>query len=147
MYKHILVPTDGSELSLEATRQAIAFARSMNASITFLNVQPDYPVPTLGEGFLIPAETRQEFSRRGEEQAQNILSNASDLAKQEGVPCSAVTLVSDFPYSVIIDTATSAGCDLIFMASHGRRGLSGVLIGSETLKVLTHCKIPVLVYR
>ena len=100
-----------------------------------------------GEGSLIPTDTKEVFLRQGREEAERILRGASDLAAEASVPSDSVTLVSDFPYNAIIDTANSNNCDLIFMASHGRRGLAGLLIGSETLKVLTHCKIPVLVYR
>ena len=82
-----------------------------------------------------------------EAQAQSILSSATQQANAAGVSSTSLSTVSDIPYTAIIDAATSADCDLIFMASHGRRGISGLLLGSETQKVLTHSKIPVLVYR
>jgi nucleotide-binding universal stress UspA family protein len=147
MYKHLLVPTDGTELSADAVREAIGLARSLDARMTFLYVQPDFPLPIVGEGALIAPESRDEFARSTQEQADLILREACDLASQSHVSASAVTGVSDVPYEFIISTAEKESCDLVFMASHGRRGLAGLLIGSETHNVLTHCKIPVLVYR
>lgn len=147
MYKHILVPTDGSELSQHASQKAIEFAKSIGAQITFLYVQPDFPRPIVGEGALIAPEGREEFQRGTEMQADRILEAAVSLAKEHGLVAKSHTEVSDSPHEVIINNADFYDCDLIFMASHGRRGLAGLLIGSETHKVLTHCKVPVLVYR
>lgn len=147
MYKHILVPTDGSELSKHAARKAAEFARSLDAKLTFLYVQPDFPRPIVGEGALIAPEGREEFMRGTETQAARILGDAVAIAKELGVNASSHTEVNDSPHEVIIRNAEFYDCDLIFMASHGRRGLAGLLLGSETHKVLTHCKIPVLVYR
>ena len=95
----------------------------------------------------IPATTPEKFAEIADRQAQEILANASAVAKEAGVPSANTDSVSDLPYQAIIDAANNAGCDLIFMASHGRRGFSGLLLGSETQKVLTHSTIPVLVYR
>lgn len=147
MYKHLLVPTDGSELSLHAARNAVALAKSLGARLTFVYVQPDYPQPIIGEGAILAPESREEFSRGTEEQALSILDEFRALAEAEGVQADTHTEVNDIPYEVIIAAAETRHCDLIFMASHGRRGLAGLLIGSETNKVLTHCRIPVLVYR
>ncbi|HEX5127189.1 MAG TPA: universal stress protein [Rhodocyclaceae bacterium] len=148
MYKHLLVSTDGSELSTHAVRNAVKFAKSLGARITFLYVQPDYPSPVVGEGALIMApEDRDGFLREARDQADRILTEANRMAQAESVIANTITQVSDVPYQMIIATAQDEACDLIFMASHGRRGLAGLLIGSETHKVLTHCKIPVLVYR
>lgn len=147
MYKHLLVPTDGSELSTKAVRKSVGLAKSLDAKITFLNVQPEFPLPIVGEGALIAPESRDEFAKSTREQADRILQEACQIAAQDSVMASAVTAVSDTPYELIISTAASEHCDLIFMASHGRRGLAGLLLGSETHKVLTHSDIPVLVYR
>jgi nucleotide-binding universal stress UspA family protein len=147
MYSHLLIPTDGSELSNQAVEKGICFAKSLNARITFLFVKPDFPLPIAGEGALLVPESREEFSRSSQEQALQILDKAMTLAKQAGVTAETRSETSDLPYQVIVNTAKDAGCDLIFMASHGRRGLAGILLGSETHKVLTHCTIPVLVYR
>lgn len=147
MYKHILVPTDGSELSSEAVNSAIALAKTLGAQMTFLFVQPDYPSPIVGEGAIIAPESREEFIRETQEQARAILEDARELAQASGVSAQVHSVVGDSPYTVIVATAESCECDLVFMASHGRKGLANLLLGSETQKVLTHCKIPVLVYR
>lgn len=147
MYKHLLIPTDGSDLSQQATEQGVAFAAAIKAKITFLYVQPEFPLPLAGEGVMLAPESREEFSQGTQEQAQRILASAAEKAAQAGVDAQTRTTVCDIPYEVIIRTAENEGCDLVFMASHGRRGLAGLLLGSETNKVLTHCKIPVLVYR
>ena len=147
MFKHILVPTDGSQLSLETVKRAVTFAREAGAKITFFFAKPDYPVAFYGEGALIDPTTPEKFAEVADRQAQEILANASAVAKEAGVPSANTDSVSDLPYQAIIDAANNAGCDLIFMASHGRRGFSGLLLGSETQKVLTHSTIPVLVYR
>jgi nucleotide-binding universal stress UspA family protein len=147
MFKHILVPTDGSELSSGTVSRAITFAREAGARITFFFAKPDYPVAFYGEGALIDPTTPDKFAEMADQQASEILSKCEALAKEAGVEASSNSLVSDIPYEAIITAADSCQCDLIFMASHGRRGLSGLLLGSETQKVLTHSKIPVLVYR
>ncbi|MEW5888868.1 MAG: universal stress protein [Pseudomonadota bacterium] len=147
MFKHILVPTDGSPLSTEAVRKAVEFAKEAGARITFFYAKPDYPVAFYGEGALIDPTTPEKFAEMAEKQAKEILGAAAEIARAAGVTAAARSDTSDSPYDAIISAATAAGCDLIFMASHGRRGLSGLLLGSETQKVLTHSKIPVLVYR
>jgi nucleotide-binding universal stress UspA family protein len=147
MFKHLLVPTDGSELSEGAVERAVSFARESGARITFFYAKPDFPVSFYGEGALVDPMTPEKFSEMAEKQAQEILARAVKEAIASGVECATVTAVSDTPYEAIIKAADERGCDLIFMASHGRRGLSGFLLGSETQKVLTHSDIPVLVYR
>lgn len=113
----------------------------------FFFAEPDYPVAFYGEGALIDPTTPEKFAEIAEQQARDILGKAEALARDAGVECASTAQVSDVPYQAIIDAANKAGCDLIFMASHGRRGISGLLLGSETQKVLTHSTIPVLVYR
>lgn len=147
MFRHILVPTDGSELSQAAIHQAVSFAKSINARVTFFYAKPEFPVTFYVEGVPIDAPTSEKFSQRAEFQAQEFLGLGEKLAKEAGVECSKVTVSSDIPYEAIIDAANEQDCDLIFMASHGRRGISGFLLGSETNSVLTHSKVPVLVYR
>lgn len=147
MFKHILVPTDGSPLSSDTVKRAIAFAKETGAKVTFFFAKPDYPVAFYGEGALIDPTTPDKFAEMAEQQAREILSAHEAAAKAEGVACASASSVSDIPYEAIIAGAETAGADLIFMASHGRRGFSGLLLGSETQKVLTHSKIPVLVYR
>lgn len=145
MYKHLLVPTDGSELSLTAVKEAAKFARRLGASITVLHVRHEPPGPVVGEGLV---ESRSEaFYEEYVEQSSTILSDAAAEIERANLHCQRRTAVSNRPWEAIIKTATEEGCDLIFMASHGRSGLAGLLIGSETHKVLTHCHIPVLVCR
>lgn len=147
MFKHILVPTDGSELSQETVRCAVSFAKDAGARITAFFAKPEYPVTYYGEGALIDPTTPEKFAELAEQQAQQTLEFVEKLCQDAGVPCTKLALTSDIPYEAIINAATQSGCDLIFMASHGRRGISSLLLGSETNKVLTHSKIPVLVYR
>jgi nucleotide-binding universal stress UspA family protein len=147
MFKHILVPTDGSQLSMDTVKRAIAFAREAGARITFFFAKPDYPVAFYGEGALIDPTTPEKFAEMADQQAQEILGRCQAMAAEGGVDAAAVAATSEIPYQAIIDAAAAAGCDLIFMASHGRRGITGLLLGSETQKVLTHTTIPVLVYR
>lgn len=147
MFKHLLVPTDGSALSQETVLSAVQFAAETGARITFLYVRPDYPVSYFGEGALVDPTTPESFADMTGKVADEILERSAAAAKAKGVPSAGRSLVNDLPYEGIIETATTEGCDLIFMASHGRRGLVGLLLGSETQKVLTHSTIPVLVYR
>ena len=147
MFKHILVPTDGSQFSQDTCRRAVSFAKEAGAKITAFYAKPEYPVTYYGEGALIDTTSPEQFAALAEEQAAKILTFAEDECRKAGVPYSGLTLTCDVPYEGIIQAATEAGCDLIFMASHGRRGFSDILLGSETHKVLTHSTIPVLVYR
>jgi nucleotide-binding universal stress UspA family protein len=145
MFHHILIPTDGSPLSTVAVEKAIDFAGDADARITVLMVVSPF------HDFSIDADqvanTRVEYERRARMQAAEILSDAQRKAKARGVSCDVVQLESEAPYDAIIHSADRCGCDLIAMASHGRSGIAAVVLGSETLKVLTHSKIPVLVYR
>lgn len=147
MFKHILVPTDGSQLSTDTVKRAIVFAKETGARITFFFSKPDYPVAFYGEGVLIDPTTPEKFAEMADRQASEILATCENQAKAENVECKTLATTNEVPYEAIIDAADRSGCDLIFMASHGRRGISGLLLGSETQKVLTHSKVPVLVYR
>ena len=148
MFKHILVPTDGSEFSMNTVRRAVSFAREAGARITAFNAKPEYSMTEyVGEGMPVYAKSIDEYEAEAEARAQKVLAFVEDLCKEAGVPCNKVTLSNSLVYEAIIEAATQCGCDLIFMASHGRSGLGALLLGSETSKVLTHSKIPVLVYR
>ena len=147
MFKHILVPTDGSALSDSTVARAVSFAKETGARITFFYSQPDFPMPIYGEGALIDPTTPEQFAKSAASEAEAILGKARSAAEAAGVACDSDTAVNEVPYEAIIDAADRHGCDLIFMASHGRRGIAGLLLGSETQKVLTHSKTPVLVYR
>jgi nucleotide-binding universal stress UspA family protein len=145
MFKHILLPTDGSELSEAAIRQGIRFAKSISAKVTGLCVM------YLQHPFFYETEIPKEFIEQKEKQykelAETYLAVIEKAAKEAGVACDVVYERNDYPYEAIIRVAEQKGCDLIMMASHGRRGVGALLIGSETQKVLTHSKIPVLVFR
>ncbi|MDR2688866.1 MAG: universal stress protein [Azoarcus sp.] len=147
MFKHILVPTDGSPLSDSAVAHSIAFAKEIGAALTFFYSQPDFPMPIYGEGALIDPTTPEQFAQSAQQEARRILDHAKRAAEAEGLVADTDTQVSEIPYEAIISAADRHGCDLIFMASHGRRGIAGFILGSETQKVLTHSKTPVLVYR
>lgn len=147
MFKHILVPTDGSQLSTDTVKRAVSFAHETGAKLTFFFAKPDYPVAFFGEGALIDPTSPEKFAEMADKQATEVLSGCEKIARETGVEFASLTATGDLPFEAIIAAAEKTSCDLIFMASHGRRGISGLLLGSETQKVLTHSKVPVLVFR
>ena len=147
MFKHILVPTDGSELSQKAIRSAAILARENGARLTVFHARPELRVPFYDEYIRIDNDMWKECERLSNEEARRYLDDAVRIGRQEGVEATPLAKDCDLTHQGIIDVATANDCDLIFMASHGHRGLSALLLGSETNKVLTHSKIPVLVYR
>lgn len=148
MYKHILVPTDGSPLSAKAVKQAVAFAKSVGAKITALHVSQEFR-QMMDEGFALPAMStyQKRFEAEAAKRSNALLDDVKSSANAANVECHGVAVINNLPYDAIIKQAKKAKCDLIMMASHGRKGLSSILLGSETAKVLTHSKIPVLVVR
>ncbi|MBM2812912.1 MAG: putative Universal stress protein [Chloroflexi bacterium] len=147
MYKHILIPTDGSALSEMAIRQGIAFARAIRAKVTALAVSPSFHLFEVDPIMVGYTPLPEQYARDSEARAEKYLAVARVEAGIAGVPCETVHATQDHVYEAIIDTASKKGCDLIFMASHGRKGISAFVLGSETYKVLSHSKIPVLVCR
>jgi nucleotide-binding universal stress UspA family protein len=148
MYKHILVPTDGSKLSQKAVAAAAALAKASGARLTGVYVIPPYTPPVYGEGIAyVPEMTPKAYKELTEREAKRALAAVEVEADAAGVPAKVVALTHEHAWEGIIRTAKSKKCDLIVMASHGRKGLAGLLLGSETTKVLTHSKIPVLVCR
>lgn len=147
MFKHILLPTDGSVLSVAATERAAELAKTLGACITVLYCKPEFPAVYYGEGIAVESVQADQFAELTQSQADTILAEAMAACNRYGVACETLAVDSDAPFEAIIENAESKGADLIFMASHGRRGLSALLLGSETHKVLTHSRIPVLVYR
>jgi nucleotide-binding universal stress UspA family protein len=145
MFKHLLIPTDGSELSEAAIQAGVQFAKSINAKVTGFYAMPKFHM--LAYGTEMVTDTRQEFAKDCKAHADQFLAVIVRAAKAADVPCETALQTSDHPYEAIIATAKEKGCDLIMMASHGRRGVQAFLLGSETQKVLTHSKIPVLVFR
>jgi nucleotide-binding universal stress UspA family protein len=145
MYKRLLIPTDGSDASQRAILAGVDFARELKAEVVAVSATPEFHVLSADSAML--EDTPDEFAARSAAQARRILGEAENAARDAGVPCRSEHVVNDDPYAAIIDTAQRLGCDLIVMASHGRRGLKGLLLGSETQKVLVHSTIPVLVHR
>lgn len=146
MFKHILLPTDGSPLANIAIDNGLQFAKETGASVTGFFVLVERMVESFED--YSPASARppahDEISRR---EAQSILASVASRASALGVRCAVQSHPHVSPYQAIIQAATQYQCDLIIMASHGRKGVTGELVGSETARVITHCKIPVLVYR
>ena len=146
MFKNILVPTDGSEQSQAAVRSAIDLAKVHGARLTGVHVIPDYHLLIAYEGAFDPI-TEERIEEEAKSRAAGYLAYVEEQATQAGIACRTVCETSDHPYDAILRTADAEGCDLIVMTSHGRKGLAAVLLGSETRKVLTHARIPVLVVR
>ncbi len=145
MFKHILVPTDGSQFSQDTVRRAVSFAKEAGARITAFYAMREVPYYLGDKKLHMPP--RSATIELEEKEAQEILGVVENLCREAGIPCDKLTLTNNIVYEAIIEAATQSGCDLIFMASHGHRGLKALLLGSETTKVLTHTKIPVLVFR
>ncbi|MGV3742684.1 MAG: universal stress protein [Burkholderiaceae bacterium] len=145
MFQKILVPTDGSELSEKAVRGAIEIALMTKGSIVGLCVSQPYPYSPLSEGAI--AGDAVEFENRSTKIANEHLEHIKAAAGDANVPCETIVTKSFEPYKDIVETAKKMNCDSIFMASHGRRGLNKLLLGSETQKVLAHAEVPVVVYR
>lgn len=147
MYKHLLVPVDGSKLSLKALDSAAGLAQKLGASITAITVSPPFPMMVAGDGYVLDLNKPSEWEASIERHAVKVRAAAEKRATAKGVTIKFVSIVAEQPYDGIISTARKYKCDLIVMASHGRKGFSALLLGSETTKVLTHSKIPVLVCR
>lgn len=145
MYSVILIPNDGSELSGKAVSHGVELAQKIGARVVLLNVTLPFQIFS-AEAAMIE-DTPGDYAVRASEQAEKVLATGAAQAKAAGVPYETVQVENDRPYEAIIETAAQKGCDLIIMSSHGRRGISALLLGSETSKVLTHCKVPVLVHR
>jgi len=147
VYKHILLPTDGSAASTRAIAAGIGLAKAVGARVTgFHAAPPAAPFvfgKALAEAYMSPGERAVAI----EQATSRYLSAIARAAADAGVPCETLHVTSDFPADAILEAARKRKCDLVVMASHGRHGVAGVLLGSETQKVLTHSKIPVLVHR
>ena len=148
-YKHIMLPVDGSELSRKAEKECIAFAKSTKAKVTAIHVVSHFHLHY--QPWATPKSVHAKIEKEHEEEAmaiaQKMISAVTKRVKGDGVECDGLVVVGDHPYEEIISNAENRKCDLIMMASHGLKGLTAVLLGSETVKVLTHTKIPVLVVR
>lgn len=143
MYRHLLVPLDDSPLAVQTVRDAVMFARALDARITFFHAKEDYGASSVGalQRVLAPAE----FNEGVAGEARAILAKAEVVAREAGVPYTSLSVTSNQPYEAILNAAETRHCDLIFIASHGRRGIKGLMLGSQTQKVLQQTTIPVLV--
>ncbi len=147
MYKHLLVATDGSQLSAKAVAHAIALAQALGAKLSAFYASPDYPMPVYAEGVSYAQMTRKEYTARCAKEADRILNPISLKAEAAGLEFKSVHVIAAAPWEAILAAARKNKCDAILMASHGRRGVSALLLGSETQKVLTHTKLPLIVVR
>jgi nucleotide-binding universal stress UspA family protein len=148
MYKNILVPVDGSELSLAALKEAVAFARSIKAKLHLLHVVHHFYVNVEGGwASQVLHKLEEDHEQESRQAAEAMVSKLVESAKKDSIEVDGLVVIHDSPYEQIIAQASKLGCDLIMMASHGRKGLDSLLLGSETAKVLTHSKLPVLVVR
>jgi nucleotide-binding universal stress UspA family protein len=145
MYKHILIATDGSELAGKAVASGLELARQLEAKVTAVTATEPWSTMVTGEAAAL-AFPIEDYEKAAAENATRILSAVAEAAKKQGVVCETVH-VNNFPAEAIIDAAKAKGCDLIVMASHGRRGIVRVLLGSQAVRVLTLSTIPVLVCR
>lgn len=144
MYKRILVPTDGSDITSKAVQTAITLARTVGASLSTISVKEPFPYSAISEMQPVPP---QEFYDAQERIAAERVRAVVDMAKEAGLSCDGFTVEALHPWEAILDQAKQQGCDLIVMASHGRRGVAAMLLGSETNRVLTHSPLPVLIVK
>ena len=147
MFKHILIPTDGSPVSTKAVKAGIALAKEHGAKVTGYHAVEPVPMHLYGEGYIADKEMVAEFDRRRRAAAKKHVSALAREALKAGVPFEPVVQTSNRPYEGIVEAAKKRKCDAIVMASHGRRGLAGLLLGSVTQQVLAHSRIPVMVTR
>lgn len=145
MFKHILAPLDDSPPSAHALQQILRFAQDQQAKLTGVHVTAPFRLVAVEQ--VMVDDTSESYAQEMEKRAISILQPLEQAAKEANIPCEIVHAINDDPYDAIIRTALEKGCDLIAMASHGRRGLKGFLLGSQTQQVLTHSALPVLVLR
>ncbi|MGZ5781114.1 MAG: universal stress protein [Burkholderiaceae bacterium] len=147
MYKHILLPTDGSALSQQAIRSGVLFAKNTGATVTGIHVIPRQRQDKLEAWAHHDEHYAEKREALFEKIAEKYLAYIANSALAEGIPCTCKLVKSDEPFQAIVKTAEKEHCDLIFMASHGWKGDSALMLGSETSKVLLHSKVPVLVHK
>lgn len=145
MYRRLLMPTDGTDASRRAIEAGVAFAREVGAEIVGLTVTEPFRVVT-GDSLMLQ-DTPDDWEAAGDARARAVLADVEHAARRAGVPCRVEHVAADAPHEAIVEAAARLGCDLIVMASHGRKGIRALLLGSETQKVLVHSSVPVLVQR
>ncbi len=147
MFKNILIPTDGSELSEKVAQHGAALAKLVGAKITAVHVFLTNLGIYYGEAVWVDDKLQLQLRQAAQAEGNKYLDQIEAAARAANVPCKRVLIEGASPWKGIVEAAERNGCDLIMMAAHGRRGLAAVVLGSETNRVLTHSKIPVLVYR
>lgn len=147
MYKHILIPTDGTEIAEKAVKAGLNFAKWAKAKVTVFTAMPEYQIPTSADIAARKVMPIAEFERRSMAEAKKRLDKVARRAKASGVRVDTAASISNRPAEAIIAAAEKGRCDLIFIGSHGRAGLKAVLLGSQTHEVLNRSRIPTLVYR
>jgi len=147
MFKHLLIPTDGSELANNAISAGIRLAKALDARVTAYHAIEEPDVQGVGDEAFIATRSIKAFELRLRERGERFLAPMQAAAKAAGVPCEILVTNPRTPAEGIVAAATDAGCDAIFMASHGRSDIASLLLGSVTHKVLAHAKIPVVVFR
>jgi nucleotide-binding universal stress UspA family protein len=147
MFKNILIPTDGSKIATKAVKAGIEFAAAVGAKVVVYQALEETIRYAYSEGYMLPKSMTNNLERQTKELAEKNLAAIKKTAVAAGVACETVSAKAIIPYAGIVATAKKKKCDAIFMASHGRRGIAGLLMGSVTNQVLTHSKIPVVVYR
>jgi nucleotide-binding universal stress UspA family protein len=147
MYKHILIPTDGSELAEKAVTSGIQFAREAGARVTLFTAVPEYRAPSESEIWGKRIQSLEDYARQSRDRAESALAHGAALARSAGVDFGTDYAEDDRPARAIVAAARKHACDAVFMASHGRRGLSRLVHGSETLEVISDSDLPTLVYR
>jgi nucleotide-binding universal stress UspA family protein len=146
MYRHILLPTDGSELANRAVDHALSLAKAISAKVTALTVEASFNVYDIPASRMLQVTGAfAEHAEHAKAHAGKILGKVAEAAKAAGVSCETLQMEHDHPYEAIVNAARDRGCDLIVMSSHGRSGIASIVLGSVTQKVLTHTNIPVLV--
>lgn len=147
MFKHILIPTDGSPLALKAAKAGVQLAAQLGAKVTGFHAIESWTPQVYGEGYGIDLKTFQAFERAARARGERQVAAVGKLARAAGVPFTPLVVKARTPYEGIVDAARKKRCDAIFIASHGRRGLARLMVGSVTQKVLSHATIPVMVFR
>ena len=147
MFRHILIPTDGSELAAKAIRSGVRLAAEMGAKVTAVYAQEPRPLHLHNHGYALERDLVAELDRRSHAFAEGCVAQVAIEAKAAGVPCEPLVVKAERAYEAIVKTAQERACDAIFMASHGHKGLTGMVLGSVTQQVLARASIPVLVFR
>jgi nucleotide-binding universal stress UspA family protein len=147
VFKHILIPTDGTEIAAKAIEAGVRLAAEMGAKVTGIYAQESRPLHLHNHGYAVEKELIAELERRAHAYAQRCVGQVASAAEAAGVACEPLVVKSDRAYEAIVKAAQERGCDAIFMASRGHKGLTGMILGSVTQQVLAHTSVPVLVFR